>query len=235
MPTGTPNRVFFIVGGVGCAVNIVAAIWFFVFDGLATFVSLSFYADWIIGYVLLSIGLILASIGYLGIRRNYGSGVGAAGFGLAISVAIMFLSLISWYNTAYPFARESQMTYDVLWIAVYELFFAMMILWGVTHITTRRSTGKSGLSCATGIILVITAVFLNVAESLSSVLTINYWYWYNYNLPYNVADLLQHSWGVFTIIWTLMFLVGEILAIVLFFTAKVPELKRFDFGALRGR
>jgi len=177
---------------------------------------------WIAGCILLMIGLSLASVGYLGMRRNYGSGVGVASFAVAIVVSVLFLIWTVWLVLGYPlgdFARYFEdywlflRTY--IWATIYEIFVAMMVLWGITHITTRRFTEKSGLSAATGIMLIITAVFLEISAMAWVILEIywrynEYWYWYPF------AE-------IFEAIWTLLFFVSEILATILFFVTKVPE------------
>ena len=65
MPTGKPSKAFFVVGGVGCIINAIAAIWFF-FNTLVPGIAFDLRYFSIIGDVLLVIGLILASFGYLG-------------------------------------------------------------------------------------------------------------------------------------------------------------------------
>lgn len=212
VPKGTPSKAFFAVGGVGCIINTVAAIWFF-FAALARFGQYS----WIIGYVLLMIGLGLASVGYLGMRRNYGSGVGTASFAVAIVVSVLFLFWTVWLTVSYPFdylyLEDYWLLRRYIWAAIFEIFFTMIVLWGVTHITTRRFTGKSGLSYATGIMLIITAVFLEISTTLSVVMM--FWYYYGFGLSAPTY--------IFELIWTSLFFVSEILATILFFMMKVPE------------
>jgi hypothetical protein len=220
VPKGRPSKALFIVGAVGCVINTLAAMWFF----LATVMWFFFAASipeplWIIGYVLLVIGLSLASVGYFGTRRNYGSGVGTASFAIAIVVSILFLLLAIWRIMGYPFFHG----YEEYWLlrsyvltTIYEIFFVMMILWGVTHITTRRFTGNSGLSLATGIMLILAAVFVSVWTTLWIADT--FWRYYGYH-----EFVLWRIVDVFDLVWTSLFFVSEILATILFFMAKVPE------------
>jgi hypothetical protein len=91
----------------------------------------------------------------------------------------------------------------------------MVIIWGVTHITTRRFTGKSGLSLATGIMLILTAVFVDIWATL--------WIVEVTFLPY-YGFALWEILRIFDLIWASLFFVSEILATILFFMAKVPEL-----------
>ena len=214
MSKGTPSKAFFVVGGVGCIVNTIAAIWFF----FATLAPVFDYglSSWIIGYVLLMIGLGLASVGYLGTHRNYGSGVGTASFAVAIVVSVLFLLWTVWlivgYPIGYPYYEEYWQLRTYIWATIYEIFFAMMVLWGVTHITTRGFTGKSWLSFATGIMLIITAVFLEISTTLS-VVSMMFWRYYDWFGFVEISEL----------IWTVLFFASEILATILFFMVKVPE------------
>jgi len=216
MPRGKPSKAFFVVGGVGCVVNTITAIWLFL--AVLNLIPAGQFL-WIVGYVLLMIGLSLASVGYLGMRRNYGSGPGVASFALAVVVSVLFLIWTVWRVVGYPLGDFTRYYEDYwllrtyIWATIYEIFFAMMVLWGVTHITTRRFTGKSGLSAATGIMLIITAVFLEVSTTAWVILEI---FWRYYGHWYAFAD-------IFGAIWTLLFFVSEILATILFFVLKVPE------------
>jgi hypothetical protein len=218
-PKETPSKAFFIVGGVGCVVNTVTAMWLF----LASLAVIAAYDQfpWIVGCILLIIGLSLASIGYLGMRRNYGSGVGVASFAVAIVVSVLFLIWTVWLVVGYPpgyfrYYEDYWLLQTYIWATIYEIFFAMMVLWGVTHITTRRFTDKSGLSAATGIMLIITAVFLEISTTARVFLEIFWRYYYEYWYWYPFAEIFEG-------IWTLLFFVSEILATILFFVIKVPE------------
>ena len=217
---GTPKKAFFVVGGIGCFINAIVAIWFF-FRALDLFALSPSYAifSWIISHILLAIGLILASIGYFGMRRNFGSGIGLAGFAVGIVVSVLFLLWTVW-----DFIVEIPM--DSGWllvvyfeVTVYNIFFIMMILWGITHVTTRRFTGKSGLSSAAGMMLIMTSIFLEIFDILLAVFRI--WDFYGYLM--GVLSALNLALGIFDLIWTFLFFVSEILAAILFFTAKVPE------------
>lgn len=99
VPKGRPSKALFTVGAVGCIINTISAIWFM----LSTYVPV-FWDEpfWIIGYGLFVIGLSLASVGYLGARRNYGSGAGAGGFAVAIVVSVLFVLLTVWRILGYP-------------------------------------------------------------------------------------------------------------------------------------
>ena len=218
VPKGRPSKALFIVGAVGCIINTIAAIWFFLDRYVHLFSDEPF---WIIGYVLLVIGLSLASVGYLGARRNYGSGVGTAGFAVAVVVSVLFLLWTVWRIIGYPRYipyKEYLLLHSYIFVTIYEIFFIMVILWGVTHITTRRFTGKSGLSLATGIMLVLAAVFVQIWGTTLWIANFTFW-WYDYHtfVFWEIVD-------IFELIWTLLFFVSQILATTLFFMAKVPEL-----------
>lgn len=212
VPQGRQSRALFVVGAIGCIINTLAAIWFS-FTTFA-FPIFGYRFSWIIGYVLLVIGLILASVGYFGMRRNYDSGVGTAGFAVGIVVGVLFLLLTVWeimmYLFVYPTIAYELRSYILS--TIYDIFFVLIILWGVAHIVTKRFTGKSGLSMATGIMLILTAVFLQIWNTVWIVgvtFSAYRYYW---------------LWDILELIWTLLFFVSEILATILFLMAKVPRL-----------
>jgi len=223
VPKGRSSKALFIVGAVGCIINTIAAIWFFLaYARIIRLGSVSYTSYWTIGYVLLVIGLSLASVGYIGARRNYGSGVGTASFAITIVVSILFLLWTIWQIMDYPFFNDYYEEYQLLrssiFATIYEIFFVMVILWGVTHITTRRFTGKLGLSLATGIMLILAAVFVDIWIALWFVAFSGNSHLVIYN------SLLREIVDAFELIWTLLFFVSQILATTLFFMAKVPEL-----------
>lgn len=219
------SRALFVVGAVGCIVNTLAIIGL-LFTGLVGYMHIDLI--YIMSYTLLVIGLILASVGYLGIRRNYASGVSMAGFAVGIVASILFLlwavleimnylfGINVWWTLAeiISYMGYWQISSYVL-STIYDIFFVLLILWGVAHITTRRLTGKSGLSMATGIMLILTAVFLTI-WNVVWVLYIPYWGYWGY-IDYSLyLDILE-------LIWTSLFFISQILATILFFMLKVPS------------
>jgi hypothetical protein len=190
-PTGVPSKAEFIVGGVGSILNTIASIPIFGFAIALLIVILSYYEEYerythlysilaigVVGFILLIIGIIMAAIGYSGFRRNYGSGMGTASFVFAIIVTVLLI-IIAFVDISLIYAGEPYYEYEyVRWatalvgqIIWFLLFGIMQILWGVTHIVTRKFTGKSGLSLATGIILIIsgslTTTFVGVSIGIA--------------------------------------------------------------------
>jgi len=209
-PTGAPSRAQFAVGGVGSILNTIASIPLFIF-ALALLISLPYYftdysylysilAIGTIGYILLMIGTIMAAIGYLGFRRNYGSGMGIASFVFAIIAVVLLIIIIIASIIVYagePYYYYYEYEYTAWWATIlvgqiiwFLLFGVMQILWGATHIVTRKFTGSSGLSVGTGVVLII-------AGSLTMTF-------------------------VLTFIAIALFFVAEIMASVLFFISKIP-------------
>jgi len=223
VPKGSASKAPFVVGAVGCIINTMAGIWF----SLTTLVPILGYdLDGIIAYFLLLIGLILASIGYFGMRRNYGSGVGSAGFAVGMVVSVLFILWTIWEILGYWFgidvwrALSETIGYVDYWqlgsyilSTIYDIFFVLLIVWGVAHVTTRRLTGNSGLSVAAGIMLILSAVFMQI---WNTVWIINIAFW-GYILYAWFLDSLM-------LLWTSLFFIGEILATILFFVAEVPRL-----------
>lgn len=97
----------------------------------------------------------MAGIGYLGIRRNYGSAMGIVSFTFAIvSLVLIILFSIAGMTLYYTYPGEwaRAQIMQGLWFIPFGI---TQIIWGATHIVTRKFTGKSGLSLATGIILIL--------------------------------------------------------------------------------
>jgi len=200
-PTGVPTKGFFIVGGIGSIMNVVAAILLF-FD------TLWFSGGWwyrldiidMSGAVLVFIGTLLAGIGYLGMRRNYGSAMGTASFAMGIVTGLFFIIQLVVRVIAYGSYDYYYDYYDsplylvsvIFFLAAFVIFGASQIIWGATHIVTRKFV-NSGLSLATGILLII-------AGSLT-------------------ASFLLSFIGI------ILFLAAEIMVTILFFISKVPTLQ----------
>ena len=220
VPKGRPSKALFIVGAIGCIINTIVAIWFL----MATYVLITQYqyplrhsdfSFFSIGNFLLGIGLILASVGYLGTRLNYGSAAGVAGFAFSILVSAL---LGLWFvrdtlETLATYIWDISGVYFNFLGVIYPLFFATLILWGATHIIIRRLTGTWGLSIATGIMLILTAVLL--------LLWINIWINPSSYYEYGGSGYLIRR--AFSLVWAPLFFISQILNTTLFFMAKVPE------------
>jgi hypothetical protein len=177
-PTGVPSKAQFIVGGVGSILNTIASIPMFLFTITLWIAMIYYYEEYtylypilsvgVVGSILLIIGIIMAAIGYFGFRRNYGSGMGTASFVFAIIVAVLLI-IIAFVDITLIYAGEPYYEYTTRWVIVlvgqiiwFLLFGVMQILWGITHIVTRKFTGHSGLSLATGIMLIIAGSLISV-------------------------------------------------------------------------
>lgn len=203
-PGGTPSKTPFIIGGVGAIISGVAAV-LSIFGGIGS-------SFWLFGYygygystaffsmmtgVLLSVGLILAGIGYKGIKTNYGRSIGTAGFALSIVSCVFFLIDAVLVIIArggyyyYYYYNPWYIVYVLFGIIALELFAATQIVWGVAHINSRKYTGNSALGMATGILLIISGAF--------------------------TASLLLAFVGM------IMFLVGMILAMIVFLISIIPR------------
>jgi len=203
VPSGIPTRAPFIVGGVGAIISGVAALLSF-FGGFGNifWYTLGWGSIWVIlGGIILGVGLILAGIGYKGIKGNYGVGTGTAGFAFSI-VACVFvfvnvaLGIIGFpYGNGVPYYRDPEYALYISYIGstviAVILFGVMQILWGVAHINSRKYTGTSGLAMATGIMLII-----------SGALT---------------ASVLVAFVGI------ILFFVSEILAVLVFLMSNIPQ------------
>lgn len=207
-PKGIPSRAFFVIGGIGSIINASAAILIFI-SALGTLFSGWYYGEalsgWfilgIIGGILLAIGLVLSTIGYLGIQRNYASNMGLVSFIFGIISSMIFvieivITIALWGTIVYPYPYPY---YGYIWpilivtVITLIIFGVTQILWGVTHIVSRKFTGKPDLSMTTGIMLII-------AGALSLSIMISF-------------------------IGMILFCVSEIMALALFFTSKIPASK----------
>jgi hypothetical protein len=205
-PSGTPSRTMFILGSVGLIIAGVAAI-LSIFRGLGDIWAWgNGFGDFgIVSTVILAVGLLLAGFGYRGIKRNYGKGIGTAGFvfgilAFAFLVVEAGLAVAIPYNYYYNYYYGGYYNYNSWFIVVaifaiiaIEIFAVAQIIWGVAHINSRRYTGNSGLGMAAGIILIISGAFS--------------------------ATILLSFVGF------ILFLVGAILAMIVLLMAKIPRLQ----------
>jgi len=183
-PKGVPIRALFIIGGVGSVLTTIATIpltlVFFATFLVMPQTTFQYYRPFFGGeasipvmvsvLVFAFIAIIFSAIGYLGSYKNYGSGSGAAGFAFGIVVPVMlmvyavgivaFLTSEYWYYYYYHYNEIARAFLIIAFIVTCILFGIMLILWGVTHIGTRRFTGHSGLSTATGIMLIISGALM---------------------------------------------------------------------------
>ncbi len=226
-PQEATGRAFFICGAVGCIINIVAALLYFV-SVLPVFVEfyLPYTVIYLATYILFGVGIILASIGYLGIRRYYQSGLGLVSFILGIITAVGFLAYSSlsivFEQLNLSYSSDIGLGLQLSWIVILNIFFIALILWGVTHIMNRRSTGKSGLSITTGIFCILAAVFMAASDTISALffgLNVGSSF-YDFTFDYTIIYVLDS-------IWSLLLVTAEILAVILFFSARTA---RFGHG-----
>lgn len=203
-PRGIPSRTRFIIGGVGAIISGVSGL-FMLFGSPISISWLLEYISLAAGNIasiateiLLAVGLILAGIGYLGIKRNYGSGMGTVSFAFSIVVTVLLFVSVAlgiivtsperryYYHGMHPLYY----IYVIYAFITFILFGVMQILWGATHIGTRHYTGHSGRAMATGIMLII-----------SGALTVS---------------------GFISFAGIVLFFMSEILALIVFLTSSIP-------------
>ena len=167
-PTGTPTRAWFTVGAIGHFFSVAASIAFGVFL-LTAFFRASIWS--LILGILLFVALLLHLFAFFGMRRNYGSLIGAATFGYGLAAVIFFLvasilalfAVDSYIYGGYYYNIWGTILIVVSWILIGVLF----VLEGVAYILTRHFMGNPGSSLATGIIPIvggslISSVFLAI-------------------------------------------------------------------------
>ena len=180
-PTPTPtmpsSRRAFIAGAAGAILSGSTTLLSMIFSGVGF--MLIFYIGY--GYydgpltvlrdipatMTFAVGLILAGIGYLGLRRSYGSATGAVGFAFSIIVC-MFTFFTMTFAIAYIIFEEThpwwmynpyEVIYFILALVTLILFGVMQVLWGVAHIKTKKHMGNPSLAKGTGIILILSGAF----------------------------------------------------------------------------
>lgn len=196
-PQRAPSRTLFILGAIGTLISGTAFIWSFYGPSLI-FIQILPELSWealliFPSIILVGIGLILASMGYLGFKRNYGVGTGLAGFAFGI-VAGVFLPLFIALAAALHFPDSHDWGYPIyVSSAIISLLLlgVAQILWGVTHIKSKQYTGDSGLAKATGVMFIISG-----ALAMSIILcTLSF----------------------------MLFFVSDVLALYVFLTSKIPQ------------
>jgi len=157
-PSGAPSRTPFIMGGVGAILTGVGAILstsgglggLFFFGGyLGTGGALGIAAN-----VLLAVGLIIAGLGYNGIRTNYGLAIGIVCFAFSI-VASVWILITAILGTTSFLGSSNYALWNPIFIMPLVLLATVQITGGVTHINSRQYTGNPGLGMTTGTMLII--------------------------------------------------------------------------------
>jgi hypothetical protein len=203
-PTGIPSRTPFIIGSVGSIMAGVAAILmiFVGYTSLFLFGLLGGYGYGVTGVavsIFLGVGIILTGFGYKGIKSNYGPSTGLAGFALSIVAAVLFfvtaaLGIVA--NNSYYYYSSY---YYGPWYAAFVIsMLVSIIMFGVTQIIY----GVAHINCRkyTGnpALGMATGIILIISGS------------------FTVSLLLSF-------IGMIMFLVGGILAMIVFLMATMPR------------
>ncbi len=113
--------------------------------------------------VVLLAGIILGSFAFLGFNRNYGSVMGLAAF--LVSLILPWFSLAADYLHGYSGLAFTFLPYPTpgplfhvwlfMWIAGDIFIGVIFLLWGISFITVRKSTGNSKLAIAVGILFIV--------------------------------------------------------------------------------
>jgi hypothetical protein len=162
------NKTPFIIGGVGALISGILAIFALIF-GFGS-VSLFGFSNNYFGVLasvvtpILAVGIILLGLGYRGFRANYGLQSGTGAFALSIVAAVFLLVNVgfgmilstSYYNYTYSYATFGLASIaSIITVISIMMLGVAQIIFGVAHIYSRRFTGNSGLSMATGIIFIV--------------------------------------------------------------------------------
>ena len=180
-PTGVASKTQFTIGAAGAIISGIIALLFMFSSGFAVFwwflgISSSGFFNFIafIVAIALVVGLLMAGLGYLGIKRSFGRGIGTAGFAFSIIVSVFLLvnavlGLIALVSYTGRYSTNLWSVIYMIWgLVTVVMFGVMQILWGVAHIQIRQHTVNPGLTMATGIITIIAGA-LTISWLASSV------------------------------------------------------------------
>ena len=166
-PRGPPRKALFQVGAVGLFVLAGSSIasgvlWLINFSHF----SYSYEYPWHITItgVLAVIAMSMASVGYFGLYRNYGSLTGAAAaiYGLVAAGLFAGLSVASIQHQTggyYYDYSEYTMRMEILW-AGYAIYAVAPILMGVAHAVSRFHLTIPGLGIASAVLMIIAGGFV---------------------------------------------------------------------------
>ena len=167
-PRGVPSRTPFVVGAVGHFFSAAMVIVYGV--GSLWLVGLSYLYQGFPLMVVILAGILFAAlvihlVGFFGLWKNYGSGVGAGAFAYGLIAATMFLvtnvlSLFAVERTCYnyypPYCYERVASWWVAFaIASVVMLGVMFILDGVAFLVARRFTPIPGAGIAAGVLFIV--------------------------------------------------------------------------------
>lgn len=159
------SRAFFIIGGIGMLLlGILATVYmslYFLYDAfLWMVVGSGFWLFMLITSAIMSVALILAGFGFLGIKMKYDQMMGLIafifvfvfGFFLPISDVMTFIGI--WVYIS-PLATTSD---TLIWLLGFFFLGLILLFFGITLLIVREKTGKSTLALVASIFLMIAAV-----------------------------------------------------------------------------
>jgi len=167
-PRGIPSRTPFVVGAVGHFFSAAMSIAYGVGSLLLIGLGYLYRANPLVVVILAGVlfaALVLHVVGFLGLWKNYGSGVGAGAFAYGLIAATMFLvanilSLfaVEQYCTGgyYPYCYERIAPWSTaLTLASIVMIGVMFIVDGVAFLATRRFTPIPGAGIAAGVLFIV--------------------------------------------------------------------------------
>jgi len=201
------SRGLSIVGGVGMILLGIAAItywsmyliyWLFL-SGILPWIAMAGVSAFIF------IAAIMAGLGLLSLKLNYGKSMGLIGFiftfifgwwilvsDIMTVVGIDFATPIRDIN-GYHVSIDS-----VIWFLGFFFIGLLLLFWGIALIMTAKPMGKTGLAIAAGAMLLLAGIFYMV----------------------NIAAILVWEIAVYNVLGPIFLLIGGMLAAVVFFMAK---------------
>jgi hypothetical protein len=161
--SGQAERGLFVLGGTGAIIMTVASVIMAVFGLWPLWIvgySFAWYLIMITGLVLLLVGSIFVGIAYYEFYRHFDHPIGIAGlvFGVICANALLVFAVVGMFPTLGGYDLSS-LGLALYWLGLL-LFGTMLVIWGVANIIVRKSTSMTGLSLATGIVLIVAGAFV---------------------------------------------------------------------------
>ncbi len=205
------SRALFIIGGIGMLLlGILASIYwvlYFLYDAfLWMVVGSEFWIFMLVTSAIMSVALILAGLGFLGIKMKYNQMMGLIAF-IFVFVFGFFLPISDVLSVlgVYVYISPLSTSLDTLvWILGFFFLGLIILFFAITLLMVREKTGKSVLALIASIFLMIAAIgYMAVIGAL-------------------FANLLSISalWQIVVIQpGSIPLMIGGILTAVVFFTA----------------
>ena len=171
-----------------------------IFGGLGLFWARGYYGFGLLGFassILLAVGVLLAGFGYKGIKTNYGLGIGTAGFAFGI-ITFVFLIVQSILTVITPYSYYGYYYYYNSWWVVVSIFAIVAVeMFAVAQILWGVAHIKSRRYSGNSGLGMAAGILLIISGAFTASIILSF-------------------------VGFVLFLVGGILAVIVFLMAKIP-------------